>query len=402
MEIGTIQVAQVVPWLVARAGGTSNIVVNLSYALENAGVNTRIYTTDISLPAQASGLSRGVDSSDLPARALELRVEMSRVDRPLRFVYSRRLREALRRDMIDTDVVHIHSLFLYPQYAAFRAAEATARPWIVSPRGALDPYLRSRGRLRKAVTERLWQRRMLDGAAALHLTSQAESDSIADLGYRAPHVVVPNGLHVRDFVREVSYRDLRRRWVGDDGLLLMSHGRVTEKKGLDILIRALASVRKALPSAKLVLVGPDDEGVGASLLELSARMGVQDGVILSGPLYGDDLLSAIESCDLWVLPSHGENFGTAVVEAMARGKAVVTSPYVNIAQEAADEDALQVVNNTVDELAPTLIRLLDSEERRRQLGRNAASYVWRYDWANVALEYRQMYQQAIQNHGRFN
>ena len=91
---------------------------------------------------------------------------------PRRLAFAPAMYRALQDEARRYDVVHIHSLFLFPQFAAYRAAIAADVPYVVSPRGALDPYLRQRGRFVKAAADRLWQRSMLERAAALHVTSR--------------------------------------------------------------------------------------------------------------------------------------------------------------------------------------------------------------------------------------
>ena len=89
------------------------------------------------------------------------------------------------------------------------------------------------------------------------------------------------------------------------------------------------------PTARLAIVGPDDEGLTPALRALAGREGVAESVVFTGMLRGDDKLDALAAADVWALPSHTENFGNAVVEALAAGRAAVISPAVNIAPEIA-------------------------------------------------------------------
>ena len=88
-------------------------------------------------------------------------------------------------------MVHIHNLWQFPQYAAYRAAVGRRVPYVVSPHGGLDPYLRQRGRGRKRVMTALWQGRMLDAASAIHVTTEAERDLVADVAPQVPRAIVP-------------------------------------------------------------------------------------------------------------------------------------------------------------------------------------------------------------------
>jgi glycosyltransferase involved in cell wall biosynthesis len=170
-------------------------------------------------------------------------------------------------------------------------------------------------------------------------------------------------------------------------------GRVTQKKGVDVLIRSFARVRAA-QDARLVIAGPDDEGLLPSLERLVAELRLAEDVLFLGPVYGEDRLAALATADVWALSSHTENFGIAVAEAMAAGCAVVISPQVNIADEVGAADAGVIAELSPEAFGQALLDLLQAEERRSQLRSRAREFVRRYDWNAVAPELLRMYQAA--------
>ena len=105
----------------------------------------------------------------------------------------------MRANVGDYDVVHIHSLYLAPQRDAGKAGVRSGVPYVVSPHGALDPWLRRRGRLRKAVAGFLWQNRMLRRAAALHFTSDDEAYLARGVAAGVPRKVVPLGVDFDEY-----------------------------------------------------------------------------------------------------------------------------------------------------------------------------------------------------------
>jgi glycosyltransferase involved in cell wall biosynthesis len=149
-------------------------VVESSLALERCGVETTIFATTWRRPLRRSAHER-VAAGDLPAGADALDLRLFPARWPYRLAFSPELYRALGEEARRYDVVHIHSLFLFPQFAAYRGARGAGVPYIVSPRGALDPYLRQRSRHVKAISRALWQGRALEGAAALHVTSDEEA-----------------------------------------------------------------------------------------------------------------------------------------------------------------------------------------------------------------------------------
>lgn len=387
-----MNVLHIVPWLALRAGGTSVVVVGLAKALQALGANVTIYTTDMAVPAHAESLRRGVSLADMPHGAAELDITVFPVSHPYRFVYSPQLQRALSRNIREYDVVHIHSLFLHPQYAGWREAIRAKTPYVISPHGSLDPYIRKKSRIKKRVVNTLWQGRMLDGAQALHLTSEDERILVSDLQIAAPHHVIPIGIDTRAFSSLPPSDIFRDRFLEQsDGPVVLNHGRIAPKKGLDILIAALGKLREAHPRAVLVLVGPDDEGLASQLRLQAKSLGIESAVKFTGQLSGKELHAALSATDVWALPSHTENFGLAMVEAMAARRAVVTSPNVNISAAAESEEALVVVDNSPTDVAGAIVELLDAPARRLQLGENAEKFAARFDWLAVGDQFLELY-----------
>lgn len=384
----------VVPSLSLRFGGPPVAVVDAALALRGLGWDCVIVATDLAEPASWSG-SRVVDA-DLPEGACEADVRLYPARWPYRLAYAPALGRALEELTPSVDVVHIHMLFQYPQFAAFRAARRAGVPYVVTPHGALDPHLRRRSRLLKLLTDLLWQRRMLDGAAALHFTTQEEARLVSDLGFRAPALVAPNGIRWASFQRLPSGRLFRQSYLGGHGgPVVMNLGRLSHKKGLDILVRAFARAAREHRDAVLALVGPDDEGLTPGLRSLAAAEGVADRVVFVGMLAGDEKRAALAAADIWALPSHTENFGLAVVEAMAAGKAVVISPAINLASEIAAADAGVVRPQEPDAFADAFVALLRDAGRREELGQQARAFARRFDWSAVAPSWAALYERAL-------
>lgn len=292
-------------------------------------------------------------------------------------------------------MVHIHSLFLFPQFAAYRGARKRRVPYVVSPRGALDPHLRTRSWAAKAVADVLWQRGMLEGAATLHLTSDEEARLVRDVARLVPRSVVPNGIRWAEYQDLPSRSEFRALYLdGDDAPVVLYLGRLSHKKGLDLLVRAFTIVRRELGDARLVIAGPDDESLQPALEALAEQEGVRRSVIFTGMLRGRAKLAALGAADVWALPSHGENFGIAVVEAMAAGLPVVVSPGVNIAAEIAAADAGVVCPLTATAFASEIAALLRDRGRRATLGGRAREFARRYDWDAVAPQLAAMYERA--------
>jgi glycosyltransferase involved in cell wall biosynthesis len=389
-----MRVLQVIPTLAARTGGPPVAVVESSLALRRCGVESAIFSTDLNAAASAPRHGR-VSLADMPPGAESLELHTFPARPPRRLAFSPGLYASLGSAVAEYDLVHIHSLFLFPQFAAYRQAWARRVPYVVSPRGALDPYLRGRGRAAKAVAGALWQDAFLSRAAAIHVTSEEERALSADVAPHVPRFVVPNGIRCYGYAELPDPAAFRRRFLPDGGPLVVFLGRLSHKKGLDILIRAMAGVRRDVPGCTLAVVGPDDEALTPALRAEAAACGVADRVVFTGMLSGEAKLEALAAADVWALPSRGENFGNAVVEAMAAARPVVISPAVNIAPEIAFAGAGIVADGSPDAFAAAIVRLLLDDEQRSRLGVRAHSFAARYDWAIVAPRLAAMYRSVL-------
>ncbi len=390
-----MRVLHVIPSLAARTGGPPLAVIESARALSRVGVESTILATDMAEAASARTHARA-SIADLPDGAEELDVRLFPARWPRRIAFSPELSRALAEEAPRCDVVHIHSLFLFPQFAAYRAARRAGVPYIVSPRGALDPHLRRRSRAVKAIGDALWQRSMLEGAAVLHATSDEEARLLGDVAPGAPRAIVPNGINCADYEVLPPASEFRERFLGgSDGPVVMFLGRLSHKKGLDLLVRAFARVQGEIPEAQLAIVGPDDEGLMPALRAVAAREGVAGAVAFIGMLRGRGKLAALAAADVWALPSHSENFGIAVAEALAAGRAVVVSPGVNIAPEIAAAGAGVVADLGGEAFASAIVTLLRDDVERVRLGRAGREFARRYDSAAVAPQLADMYERVV-------
>jgi glycosyltransferase involved in cell wall biosynthesis len=391
-----VRVLQVIPSIAARTGGTAESVVQSSLALQELGLETTIFTTDLGRAVSAREHER-VSAEALPSGADGLDVRMFPTRTPHHFAFSPDLYRALGTSVPGYDVVHIHSLFLFPQLAAYRQARRHGLPYVVTPHGILDPYHRRHGRLRKRVTDVLWQHRLLERAAALHLTSEEEARLVADVAPRVKRLVASIGIPWHRFQQLPDARPFRERHLGGhEGPVVLHVGRVSHKKAPDVLVRSFAVASRSVPDARLVFVGPDDEDFTPRLLALAEQEGVGDKVTFTGMLPGDEgKLGALAAADVWALPSNAENFGIAVAEALAAGLPVVISPSVNIAPEIERAGAAVVAERDPGAFGAALAALLADERRRAELGERAREFAKRYDWRAVAPRLASLYEEAL-------
>lgn len=366
-----MRILHVVPtYLPARRyGGPIVAVHGLCKALAARGATVDVFTTNVD----------GSETLDVP-ESVPVDVDGVRVryfPSPFRRLYwSPAMRSALDAEVGTYDVVHIHAVYLWTGIAAARAARKAGVPYVISPRGMLVPELiRRKSRVVKTLWLRLAERPGFAGAAAIHFTSALEGEEAARIGLPLPSpFVVPNGIDVDP--RPVVPRE-------DTTLLFL--GRVSWKKGLDRVIAALPS----LPSVRFAIAGNDDEDLTPRLRELAQQHGVSERVDFLGPVYGAAKNELLARATLFVLLSTSENFGNAVLEALAMETPVVLSRDVGLAEEVVRAGAGII---GLDGVAG----LLRDRERREQMGRNGRLLVEsRFAWPRVAEEMEEAYARIV-------
>jgi glycosyltransferase involved in cell wall biosynthesis len=289
-----------------------------------------------------------------------------------RIYFSPAMRRRLHEHVAEFDIVHAHSVFLWPTAAASRAAHAHNVPYVISPRGMLVPELiRKKSRIAKRAWISLIERRNFTQAAAIHFTSEQEHEDARRLGIATPRaIVIPNGVDVPPL------RDAPR-----DAATVLFLGRVNWKKGLDRLIAAIALV----PNARLIIAGGDEENYTAQLPR-------HDRVEFVGEVSGDAKEKLMRSATMLVLPSLSENFGNSVLEAMAHAMPVIVTRGVGLAADVEASDCGIVTSGEPPPLAAAITRLLDDETLQAEMGRRGRALVEkRFTWDRVAAEMEAAY-----------
>ncbi len=256
-----------------------------------------------------------------------------------RYGYNRRLVPWLISHAREFDAVIINGLWQYHSFGAWRALRKARVPYFVFTHGMLDPWFKHTYPLKHFKKWLYWpwsDYRVLRDAQAVLFTSEEERRLARQSFwlYRAKEYVVAYGTASppKDAaeLRErflLAHPELRGRRV----LLFLS--RIHVKKGCDLLIRAFSSVAAAEPRLHLIIAGPDQTGWVGELQRLAQSLGVADRVTWPGMLRGGMKWGAFYSAEAFILPSHQENFGIVVAEALACGVPVLISDKVNIWRE---------------------------------------------------------------------
>jgi glycosyltransferase involved in cell wall biosynthesis len=301
---------------------------------------------------------------------------------------------ALASTVAAFDLVHVHAMYLWPTWAAARAAGRLGVPYVVSPRGMLVPALiRRKNRWLKSAWIGLIDRPTLEQAAAIHTTSAAEAAHLESYGWALPMVAtVPHGVDDPPSTTGALSPDVSGAIAG--GPFVLAFGRINWEKGLDRLVAALPHAA----AARVVVAGDDEEGHARFLQSEAERLGVAERVtILSRHVDGADKEALFGAAALFSMTSLSENFGLAAFEAMRRGLPVLVTPDVGISEIVRDVDAGLVVEPSPDGIAAGLSRLLSNPGRSRAMGELGRQHVIaHYGWPSVACRMEDLYRSIVQ------
>lgn len=221
------------------------------------------------------------------------------------------------------DIVHAHGVWDGAALAGNLLAKRAGCRLVISPHGMLEPWAFSHNRLKKFLPWHLWERRALASADVLEAKSDLEATAFPKVGLHNQAAVIPVGVDFPDLL------PVARQMGGPRTCLFLS--RIHPKKGIDMLLQAWAALRPA--GWRLVIAGPDDSGHLPPLRALARSLGIAGDVDFLGPHYGQAKWDLLQSAELFVLPSHSENFGIVIPEALAMGVACIATtgtPWVEL------------------------------------------------------------------------
>ena len=362
-------------------GGPPASVLGLCHGLQRAGIEVEVVTTTAnggeSLPPSPPG---GEVYEGVP-------VQYAARSFPRRF-FGARVRGPLTEALARADVCHIHGVWNVPEWWAGHLARGAGVPYLISPRGMLQPQAMARGRWRKAAAFALFDRRNLRGAAALHATSEQEAGAIRALDFGVPVAVVPNGVDLQG-PEDASGGYRARLGIPADGFVVLFLGRLHGIKRLDLLADAFAVLRFTHPTAHLVLAGPDEHGLTPGLRQRLA--GYDEAVHFIGDVHGADKWALLKDADVSVQCSDSESFGLAVVESLASGVPAIvtrTCPW----SELETARCGFWVEQTAPAIAAALAALAADPRLRAEMGERAIAWAReRYSWDAIAPQMARLY-----------
>jgi glycosyltransferase involved in cell wall biosynthesis len=352
-----------------RYGGPPRSILGLCQALTRAGADIEVFTTTANGDEPLREAPDGVDFEGVRVRYFPLA-------RPGIGWRAHGLSGALRREARHGDIVHVHGLWNFTAWAGVSAANAAGIPYVVSPRGMLQPDAMAHHQILKAAAFRAVEQKRLQRAALLHATSEAEARVLASIGPRVAQI--PNGVQATTITADQVARVRRRFDLPLDADVVTFLGRLHPIKRLDLLADAFTRLRRSGRVACLVIAGPDESGHRRRIEPLFA--GAADDVRWAGAVDGDDKWALLHASAALVQCSDSESFGLSVAEALAAGVPVVVTER-GAWSEIASVGGGYVVPHEAQAIAAALDRLLGDPQTARAMGDRGRAWAARaFGW----------------------
>lgn len=363
-----------------KFGGPIRSVHGLCRALAARGHNVEVFTTPV-----------GSDTKGSREEKLD-GVRVRYFSCPAwgrRFYFSPQMQKALMGEVSAFQIVHAHSVFLWPTAAAARAAVSARKPFVLSPRGMLvKDLIRRKSFAAKNLWIRFIETRNMENADCVHVTSELEKEELGRFSFRVKEIaVIPNG------IEEMSDgEDAALPVEIADAPFILFVGRVHWKKGLDRLVEAMGR----LPHLRLAVVGNDEENYRPELEKIARRFGAEGRVFFTGSRDGAEKNALYRRATALVLPSYSENFGNVVLEAMACGCPAIVTPEVGLADVVRSSGAGLVSDGRPEALADAIQLIASDTALARAMGERGRIAAERFRWSSVAERMEALYRRLLE------
>lgn len=284
------------------------------------------------------------------------------------------------------DLLHGHGLWQLPVHQMSRYAQKHNIPYVITPRGMLEPWSLTQSKFKKEIALTLFQGKDLRLASCIHATAKLESDNIRALGYKNPIATIPNGINLDEFPVYEKQISKKRK------VLFLS--RIHAKKGIELLIKAWEDLDAVITEGwEVEIVGNGDETYIESLKNLINSLKMEEVITISKPVFGEAKLQKYKNASLFVLPSYSENFGIVVAEALASKVPVITTkgtPW----EELNSYHCGEWIDIGQEPLKASLVKMLSkSPEELQELGNNGRKLIEKtYSMEAVANQMGQLYE----------
>ncbi len=389
-----MKILHVIPSIASVRGGPSQAVLEIVTALCNLNITAEIVTTN----------DNGNNLLDVP---LCTKTEYQQV--PVwffarfspsihsvrEFSFSSQLTSWLWNNITNYDLLHIHAIFSYPSTIAMLIARLKGVPYICRPLGQLCQWSLQQGHQKKQAYLSLIERANLNSSQALHFTAQQEQKEAANLNLKCPSFILPHGITIPIQISEAKIKLRQQLKIADNEPIILFLSRLHPKKGLDHLIPALGKL--AHKPFAFVLAGNGDSQYEIEVENLLLQHNIYARTHRVGFVQGEYKNLLLQGADIFTLTSYSENFGIAVLEALAAGIPALVTPGVALASVLKQERVGYVTDINVDSITSSIESCLNNLSALKQQGDRARQLIIeQYAWDSIALKMIEMYTNILE------
>jgi glycosyltransferase involved in cell wall biosynthesis len=401
-----MKILHIIPSLSPIRGGPSQAVLEMVQAQRQQGLDAVIATTndhgDETFSATYGQLIQSGSIPELVGPSVPIWIfprVLSKVATLREFAIAPSLALWLWQRMADFDLVHVHAIFNYPTTIGMAIAKAKGIPYVVRPIGSLCRWSLEQGKTKKQLYLQSIGRRLLNTSDALHFTAPQERQEAQQAGFQGASFILPHGVHIPSPIVDARLRLQQKLQIPANHRVLLFLSRLHPKKGIEHLIDALAE----LPDENytLVIAGNGEADYEFAICQRIHAAGLSQRVRQIGFVSGAWKTCLLQGADLFVLPSYSENLGIALLEAMAAGLPLVTTPEVAIAPQIQRYQTGQVTSAHPSALAAAIRHYLHHPELARRDGQHGRNLVqtqfsWPIQAARLMEQYARLTQQPTE------
>ena len=384
-----LKILHVIPSISPRRGGPSQAVIEMVNALRLRQVDASILTTNDDCESLLTDLPIGEWTTYAGVPVLAFPRWSPSIGALREYIFSSRLNRWLPNNIRNFDLLHVHALFSYPSTVAMMHARRARIPYLLRTIGQLSPWSLAQSKLRKQFMLKLIEKRNLDAASLLHFTTPRERDEcFSAFGQSFPSLVLPLGVRLPAILPQVKSKK--------EGLRLLFLSRLHPKKQLEVLLKALALFQSHYPQGiwQLDIAGSGEPAYVASLQKLAEQLKLSHRCHWLGHVQGDAKTFLLQQADWFLLPSSAENFGIAVVEAMAAGTPVIVSPQVAVADLIVGAGAGLVCPSDPAALCKVLLKHYQGPSLAMRMAARSFAET-SFSWGSVADQLEDSYRQIL-------
>lgn len=352
-----------------------------------------------SVPMLVRGLAEiGVDITLMTVRSEDMNIHAIKGTSAKLKVLEPGFSQQELEDFISTerfDIIQVQSMWDMRYHKLKILADKYHIPFIITPRGMLEPWSLLQKKWKKKLALILYQMRDLNTSACIYTTAEMEAMHIRDLGVKAPISVIPNGIETDGYACRISANEVKKQ------VLFLS--RIHVKKGIELLINAWQNLTKDFSEWQLLIVGNGEEEYINTLNRIIIEKRLEDCIKILPPVFGSAKYKLYSESSLFVLPSYSENFGMVIAEALSCGVPVITTtdtPWelLNGVRSSMGVKAIErlgwCIDLSVDNLEMALREAMSMDSHELfEMGQKGSKMIYQnFNYRNVACKSKLLYE----------